>query len=156
MDNREEELRDFVFARPLIRPKTSIFRAVRYSILFLLSVAVLSSVCYAIPSLLGAFSFLPSGMREWMAAHPIWHKVLYSMIWYAVSILCVANKACIGLIRLYQHYASEDTRRACTCVPSCSEYSILCLQKYNLIKALFKIRKRLFKTCGTKYMIDLP
>ncbi len=148
---------DYVLVRPLTRPKTSIFRAVRYVILFLLSVAVLSSACYAIPSLLGAFSYLPSGLREWMTAHPVWHKVLYSLLWYVISTLCVAKKACIGMIRLYQRYAPEHVRRRCVCMPTCSEYGILCLQKYNLIKALLKIYKRLFKTCGPNdYIIDWP
>lgn len=148
---------EYVLVRPLVRPKTSICRAVRYVILFLLSVAALSSVCYAIPSLLGAFSYLPERVQEWMAAHPVGHKVWYSLIWYAVGTLCVARKAGIGMIRLYQRYADERVRRRCVCMPTCSEYSILCLQKYNLIKALHKIRKRLFKTCGPNdYIIDWP
>ena len=143
--------------RPLTRPKTSIFRAVKYVILFLLSVAVLSSACYAIPSMLGIFSYLPSSVKQWMEENPVWHKVLYSLIWYLVSIMCVARRACIGVIRLYQRYASEFTRRQCLCMPTCSEYSIMCLQKYNLIKALIKIRKRLFKTCGSLgYIEDWP
>ncbi len=148
---------DYVMLRPLVRPKTSIFRAVKYVVLFLLSVAVLSSACYAIPSLLGTFSYLPSAVREWMAENPVWHKVLYSLIWYAVSIMCVAKKACIGIIRLYQRYAPEDVRRRCVCMPTCSEYGILCLQKYNLIKALIMIYKRVFKTCGPlDYIEDWP
>ena len=63
----------------------------------------------------------------------------------------------IFAIKCYQHYASEETRRRCLCVPSCSEYSIICLKKYELIHALLKIRKRLFKTCkGHRYVIDNP
>ena len=156
MENSDAVM-EYVLLRPLTRPNTSIFRAVKYVILFLLSVAVLSSACYAIPSILGAFSYLPSSVQEWMLQNPVWHKVLYSLIWYFVSILCVAKKACIGLIRLYQRYAHEFTRRQCCCMPTCSEYSIMCLQKYNLIKALFMIRKRLFKTCGPHgYIEDWP
>lgn len=156
MENSDAVM-DYVLSRPLTRPNTSIFRAVRYVILFLLSVAVLSSACYAIPSIFGAFSYLPEPVREWMAQNPVWHKVLYSLIWYLVSTLCVARKACIGMIRLYQRYASEFTRRQCLCKPTCSEYSIMCLQKYCLIKALIKIRRRLFKTCGSSgYLEDWP
>lgn len=156
MEN-SDAVKDYVFIRPLTRPKTSIFRAVKYVILFLLSVAVLSSVCYAIPSVLGAFSYFPSFIREWMMQNPVWHKVLYSLVWYFVSVLLVAKKACIGLIRLYQRYASEFTRRQCQCKPTCSEYSIMCLRKYGLVKALLMIRKRLFKTCGSYgYIEDWP
>ena len=49
----------------------------------------------------------------------------------------------IKAVECYQHYAKEETRRKCLCVPSCSEYAILCLKKYELIKALLKIKKRI-------------
>ena len=64
---------------------------------------------------------------------------------------------CIKIVECYQHYAKEETRRRCLCIPSCSEYAILCLKKYELIFALFKIRKRLYKTCkGDIYVLDFP
>ena len=152
-----DAVKDYVLIRPLTRPQTSILRAIIYVVLFLLLIAGLSSSCYAILSLLGAFSYLPDPIREWMVQHPILHKVIYAVAWYSISIMCVARKACIGLIRLYQRYAPEYTRRQCCCKPTCSEYSIMCLQKYCLIKALFKIRKRLFKTCGPLgYIEDWP
>ncbi len=63
----------------------------------------------------------------------------------------------IKAVECYQHYASEETRRRCLCVPSCSEYAILCLKKHGLIRALHKIRKRLYVTCqGSDYVIDWP
>lgn len=148
---------DYVLLRPLTRPNTSILRASIYVSLFILLVASLSASCYAILSLLGAFSYLPGFIREWMAENPILHKVLYAVICYTVSVLCVSRKACIGLIRLYQRYAPESLRRQCCCKPTCSEYSIMCLEKYCLIKALFMIRKRLFKKCGPLgYIEDWP
>lgn len=63
----------------------------------------------------------------------------------------------IKIVECYQHYATEETRRRCLCVPSCSEYAILCFKKFGLIKALLKIRKRLYVTCrGDDYKIDWP
>lgn len=63
----------------------------------------------------------------------------------------------IKVVECYQHYATEETRRRCLCVPSCSEYAILCFKKYGLLKALLKIRKRLYVTCrGADYKIDWP
>jgi len=63
----------------------------------------------------------------------------------------------VKLIECYQHYAKTETRRRCRCVPSCSEYAILCLKRYELIKALIKIGKRLFGTCkGSEFIIDMP
>ena len=86
-----------------------------------------------------------------------WGKLL-------VFVLCIVGVAetygrffGIKIVECYQHYASEATRRKCKCVPSCSEYAILCLKKYGLIKALLKIKKRLFVTCqGFDYILDDP
>lgn len=63
----------------------------------------------------------------------------------------------IKIVECYQHYSKEKTRRRCLCIPSCSEYAILCFKKYILIYAIIKIYKRLFKTCkGEDYKIDWP
>ncbi|KAA5217934.1 membrane protein insertion efficiency factor YidD [Bacteroides finegoldii] len=63
----------------------------------------------------------------------------------------------IGIVKLYQRYAPEETRRKCLYKPTCSEYAILALKKYGLVKGLYKIYIRLFKTCrGIEYGIDYP
>lgn len=61
-------------------------------------------------------------------------------------------------VKCYQHYAKEEIRRRCKCIPSCSEYAILCLKKiFPLPLALKKIKKRLFVTCdGSDFKIDFP
>ena len=61
-------------------------------------------------------------------------------------------------VKCYQHYAKEETRRRCMCIPSCSEYAIICLEKiFPLAIALMKIRIRLYKTCrGEDYKLDFP
>lgn len=61
-------------------------------------------------------------------------------------------------VKCYQHYAKEETRRRCMCVPSCSEYAIICFKKtWPLIIVLIKIRTRLYKTCkGEDYKLDFP
>ena len=61
-------------------------------------------------------------------------------------------------VKCYQRYAKEETRKKCKCVPSCSEYAVLCLSKiFPLSVALIKIRRRLYKTCdGEEYRLDYP
>ena len=82
-------------------------------------------------------------------------------------IIAVAVTLCIGFslskfilikaVECYQHYAKEETRRRCLCMPTCSEYAIAALKKYSLFVALRKIRKRLFVTCnGAIYLKDFP
>ena len=84
-------------------------------------------------------------------------KWLIYLISYTVLFFLFLKKICIKSIECYQHYAKEETRRRCVCVPSCSEYSIAVLKKYNIFKALNKIRIRLFKTCGgSGYVHDEP
>ena len=62
------------------------------------------------------------------------------------------------VVKYYQAVAKEETRRRCKCIPSCSEYAIICFKKiFPLLFALLKIRKRLFKTCnGEEFKIDFP
>ena len=76
-----------------------------------------------------------------------------------LSIFEVYIRFCLlQTVKCYQHYAKEKTRRRCMCVPSCSEYAILCLGKvFPLTLALIKIRIRLYKTCrGEDYKLDFP
>lgn len=85
------------------------------------------------------------------------YKWLIYLISYMVFTCLFLKKICIKSIECYQHYAKEETRRKCVCVPSCSEYAIVVLKKYNTFKALNKIRVRLFKTCGGYgYVHDEP
>ena len=62
----------------------------------------------------------------------------------------------IKVVECYQHYAKEELRRFCMCMPSCSEYAIKVLKRYPLAVALFKIVFRLTVTCDGEMKIDLP
>lgn len=76
---------------------------------------------------------------------------------YAICFLLRLKKFMIMSIEIYQHYAPEHIRRKCICKPTCSEYAIICIRKYNIIKALIKIHRRLTKECvGQVYHIDEP
>lgn len=92
-----------------------------------------------------------------VSALVMWLNALISMLY----VICVAETygrlLGVKIVECYQHYAPDETRRKCKCVPSCSEYAILCLKKYELFYSLLKIRKRLFVTCkGFDYIIDYP
>lgn len=88
---------------------------------------------------------------------PLYYELPISIAVYVLTIEIVLRIVCIKIIECYQHYAKESTRRKCLCVPSCSEYAILCFRKYEFIYALLKIRKRLFVTCkGSDYIVDNP
>lgn len=80
--------------------------------------------------------------------------ILVAFFLFSELYLCFLG---IKVVECYQHYSKEETRRRCLCVPSCSEYAILCFKKYTFIYALTRIYKRLFITCkGEDYKIDWP
>lgn len=88
---------------------------------------------------------------------PIWLRISIMVVIFAIILEICGRFLGIKIVECYQHYAAEETRRRCLCIPSCSEYAILCLKKFGLIKALLKIRKRLYVTCqGPDYKIDWP
>jgi putative component of membrane protein insertase Oxa1/YidC/SpoIIIJ protein YidD len=87
----------------------------------------------------------------------IWVNVMLLMACIAFAIETYGRFVAIKVVECYQHYAREEVRRRCKCIPSCSEYAILCLKKHELIYALIRIRKRLFVTCkGFAYIVDKP
>ena len=134
----QERLERHIQKRPLPRPKTTITDVLVWVLIYLvLSFIVAVAIIYA---------FQITNCR-WLA---------YLVSYLALVFLCL-KRICIKSIECYQHYAKEETRRKCVCIPSCSEYSIAVLKKYNIFKALNKIRIRLFKTCGGYgYVQDEP
>lgn len=55
-----------------------------------------------------------------------------------VYILVCLKRGIIGIIRIYQRYAPESLRNKCRFEPSCSQYMLLSLEKYGLVKGLQK------------------
>ncbi|MBQ9117965.1 MAG: membrane protein insertion efficiency factor YidD [Clostridia bacterium] len=85
-------------------------------------------------------------------------KILLTIVVDIVTLDVYLSFCLINTVKCYQHYAKEETRRRCKCIPSCSEYALLSLKSvFPLLLALLKIRKRLFVTCnGEEYKIDFP
>lgn len=70
------------------------------------------------------------------------HIMSLSVILLTVYILVSTKKIIIFLILIYQRYAPESIRNKCRFEPSCSEYMILSINKYGLLKGLKKGIKR--------------
>lgn len=51
----------------------------------------------------------------------------------------------ITLIKKYQNKISPVIKPACRFEPTCSEYAVLALRKYNLLLAFYKIIVRILK-----------
>lgn len=134
----QDRLERYIQNRPLHRPKTTIIAVLAWIFTYLF-------VSFLVPT---------ATIYAFQIANYKWLAYLVSYIVFAFLFL---SRICIKSIECYQHYAKEETRRKCVCIPSCSEYSIAVLKKYNLFKALNKIRIRLFETCGGYgYVHDEP
>jgi len=136
--NEQKRLEEYQQKRKLSRPKTTKLSIAIYTILLLI--------------------ILIGGIRLFLlSVFSPWGNILI-FIGYIICIIELYGRFfAIKIVECYQHYASEEKRRRCKCIPSCSEYAILCLKKCEFVFALFKIRKRLFVTCkGFDYIIDNP
>lgn len=147
----------YVLTRPLIRPNTSYKKAVFYILFFLLSNIVMTILLYYLFEWLGTSSFLPENIVRFNRTHHTVVIVLLPLFQFMFGGIIAMKRAVIGAIHLYQRYAPEDIRRRCLFKPTCSEYAILAVQKYGVIRGLWKAYNRLFKRCrGRIYMIDEP
>ena len=128
-----EEEDEFVPNNPLERPE------IRYKkpiIALVVYVAQLVGLC-----------FLPYD-RWWLTALTL---VGYSLVYFSF----IAKKTVIWLVHLYQNKASDETRLRCVMEPSCSVYMILAVNKYGVIRGVYKGIRRLFR-CGNESGVDYP
>lgn len=124
--------------RELPRPKTKAFDVIVWGFVYLVVVAACILLNISIKL-------------------PMCYEIPVSIIVYLLLSELLLRFIVIKIVECYQHYAKEETRRKCLCVPSCSEYAIMCLKKYELVYGLLKISKRVFVTCkGDEYIIDYP
>lgn len=63
---------------------------------------------------------------------------------------------CIWAIKMYQLLAPAEVRLACNFIPSCSEYMILSIRKYGVVKGIYVGRKRMQKCHYPNGGIDYP
>jgi len=137
-EQEQRRLEKIITQRHLPRPKTTIITVFLWVLLYAFLSWLIS---------VGVISVFQIKNHRWSVY----------LISYIVLIFRFLKIFCIKTVECYQHYAKESTRRRCVCVPSCSEYAIAVLKKYNTLKALKKIHKRLFKTCGGfGYIQDKP
>lgn len=136
---KQKRLEEIVSQRELKRPAIK-----KWQVIFLFSIAPLLIFCAIFCS---------------------FHLPIVAMLRMAICVLLLFSivelyiRFCLlQTVKCYQHYAKKETRRRCMCVPSCSEYAIICLKKiFPLTVALIKIRIRLYKTCrGEDYKLDFP
>ncbi len=77
----------------------------------------------------------------WFPKAVIWVFLGFSAIFFAL----IAKRALIWSVHLYQNKASDETRLRCVFEPSCSEYMLMAVDKYGLIRGVIKGIRRLHR-----------
>lgn len=120
----------------MIRPELHIKKAVAVSILLFLMDNALAYVTVKAIRILNILNF-----ASWESLYAI--LVAFFLIG---TLILFAKRIVIFTIRIYQKFAPFDIRSSCLFVPNCSEYMILAIQKYGLIKGIKKGVNR-YKRC---------
>ena len=80
----------------------------------------------------------------------------YVILFAAFIVVIKAKKTIIWLILLYQKYAPERLRKSCVFEPTCSNYMLMAIDKYGLVKGLTKGIIRLIRCHPPNGGIDNP
>lgn len=152
--NEESEAEEYVLKKVLVRPSISFFSILKWILIFFTSSLGLALLFF---EFLKHFVIqISSHIIEYINTKPMYFFIILCLISSIIIFLCLLKTILIGLVHLYQKYSQESKRRSCLFKPTCSEYAILALNKYGVIRGIPKILDR-FKRChGNKYRIDYP
>lgn len=85
----------------------------------------------------------------------IWRALTFVFL-QVITIIINLKRVAIFIIRLYQRYAPYEVRSTCLFIPNCSEYMVLAIEKYGLIKGI-KMGVARFNRCKPPYGgVDYP
>lgn len=121
---------------PLNRPKISYKKSLLCTVGFLCLI-VISVVTSKLMYKAFLYNYIPLSEKNFI---PIFTFVI-SFIYFVIFI----KRALIWLVHVYQHYAPDRVRLKCVFEPSCSEYMILSIEKYGVIRGVAKGCLRLLR-----------
>lgn len=127
--NDEQDPRSTAYIRKLKRPKVSLIKIL---LLFIFLPAVVLAALIVL--------LIHYGLPETTT-------VVIAAVILLAYILLTTKRMFINAIKLYQRYAPDSLRNKCRFEPSCSEYMILAIEKYGLIKGIQRGIERL-KRCN--------
>ena len=124
----ENDPRSNSYQRILSRPKINWFHLLLW---IAVPLTVVLTVCFAPIKLFGSRKYV----------------LFLAAVLIIVFELCTVKKAAIFVVKVYQRLAPDSIRMKCRFEPSCSEYMILSIEKFGVIKGVFKGISRL-KRCN--------
>ena len=137
------------FHRELVRPKINFFLVALYVVLVVGGSVGLYFGSHALLTLFVSNGTLAEDFPCVLTA------ILIAVGAFLIVMFFVRKRFFIFFVKVYQRYASDEVRLRCPFTPSCSEYMILSIQKYGVIKGIYKGWRRL-KRCSLPGGIDYP
>ena len=124
----DQDPRSSNYVRILKRPKISWVRVILY---ILIPIMVLTALIIVLKHF---------GISTIMT-------IIIAVTVFVVYTILTLKRAIICAVKIYQRYAPDSIRNKCRFEPSCSEYMILAIEKYGLLKGVRKGIRRL-KRCN--------
>ena len=153
-EEEQKEAEKYVLEKDLNRPKSNIVTVLKYYFIFSTSTLGVTVLVYFF--LRFVFPGMAREIERMVLEKPFVTLIIIWAAFHVVGFFVVLKPMVIGFVHLYQHYSPEELRRNCLFKPTCSEYMLLAIEKYGLIKGVFKSFER-FKRCnGDTYSIDYP
>lgn len=82
--------------------------------------------------------------------------IIFSVVLTATVVSLNLKRLVASAVLLYQRFAPEKVRASCLFTPSCSEYMLLAIEKYGVIKGVGKGIKRLRRCHPPNGGVDFP
>lgn len=132
---------------PLNRPKISYRKFVFSLIGFFLVIILVSTVSHF---------FISDVVKSYIDIKKDLCTSLIVVTAAVIYILIILKKAIIWLIHFYQNHAPDRVRLKCVFEPSCSEYMLMCIDKFGVIRGVFKGCLRLLRCHSPNGGKDYP
>lgn len=135
-----------VYDRKLVRPDINWKKAILFAVGIFLTACLMAG---------GIFAYIFDCKNEnYNRYDALCYGILVLWCVYYLDIMC-SRIIAIWMIKVYQRYASAQTRLMCCYIPSCSEYAILAINKYGTFYGSCKALNRIIK-CGSYGGEDYP
>lgn len=102
----------------------------------------------------GGFAVSTIIVSVWPSANS-YRLILADVCAISLAILTARQNVLLA-IRLYQCYAPEHIRRRCAMTPTCSEYAVLAIRRYGVLRGSLMTYRRLRHRCDGTPVIDYP
>lgn len=153
-EDEQKEAEKYVLEKELNRPKTNILTVLKSYFIFSTSTLGLTVLVYFF--LRFCFPDIAQKIEQIVLERPFLTLIIVWAIFHVIGFMVVLKQIVIGFVHLYQHYSPEEIRRNCLFKPTCSEYMLLAIEKYGLLKGVFKSFGRFRRCNGNTYSIDYP